>query len=178
MIQFILQHGDDDAKDKVLAKLRGSVVKFAKNQYASHVCEKAITHSGAQNRSLLIDEILTDTEDGHPIRSMMQDDFASEPSSVSLLVLIEPITVIDYVLQRALVMVEGEQRIVLFHQVKFFLTPHRRPENIHSKQLVKSRSFVFGCQLVFTYPFVVERLVDRYFGRMDKASSENEQDSE
>src|SRR5260221_83465 len=85
VIQFILQHGNDDAKSRVLAKVRGSLVKLSKNQYASHVCEQAITHSEAQNRSLLIGEILTTTEDGHAIPSMMQDDFASEPSSVSLL---------------------------------------------------------------------------------------------
>jgi pumilio RNA-binding family len=83
VIQFILQHGDDDDKARVLAKVRGSVVELSKNQYASHVCEKAMTHSGAQNRSLLIGEILTDTGDGHPIPSMMQGDFASEPSSAT-----------------------------------------------------------------------------------------------
>jgi pumilio RNA-binding family len=83
----MLQHGDDDDKARVLAKIRGSVVKLAKNQYASHVCEQAIANSEPQNRSLLIGEILTNTEDGHPIPIMMQDDFASELSSASLLAL-------------------------------------------------------------------------------------------
>ena len=32
---------------------------------ASHVCEQAITQSGPQDQSLLIGEILTNTEDGH-----------------------------------------------------------------------------------------------------------------
>jgi len=83
----MLEHGDDGDKARILAKIRGSVVKLAQNQYASHVCEQAITNSEPQNRSLLIDEILTNTEDGHPIPIMMQDDFASELSSIQLLVL-------------------------------------------------------------------------------------------
>jgi len=83
----MLEHGDDEDKVRILAKIRGSVVKLAKNQYASHVCEQAITNSEPQNRSLLIGEILTNTEDGHPIQIMMQDDFASELSGVLLLAL-------------------------------------------------------------------------------------------
>jgi hypothetical protein len=54
------------------------VVKLAEDRHAARVCEKAIAYADPINRSLLIEEILIDTEGGHPIPKMMRSDFASE----------------------------------------------------------------------------------------------------
>ncbi len=83
VIQFILQNGADNDRARIISQLQGLVVKLATNQYASHVCEKAIIFSNAQTRHLLIGEILTPTDGDHPIVIMMKDDFASEPFPLS-----------------------------------------------------------------------------------------------
>jgi len=79
----MLQNGTDDDRIRIISRVRGSMVKLATNQYASHVCEKAIIFADAQTRHLLIGEILTPTDGDHPIAIMMKDDFASEPFPLS-----------------------------------------------------------------------------------------------
>ena len=77
MIQYILQHGQAHEKARMLGHIQGSLVQLAKNQYSSHVCEKAITYSTVKTRRQLIDEIMSTGNGEHSISVMMKDDFAS-----------------------------------------------------------------------------------------------------
>ena len=157
----------------MLGRIQGSLVQLAKNQYSSHVCEKAITYSTAETRRQLIDEIMSTRDGEHSISVMMKDDFASGSNFDLTFSLTHPV-LLDYVLQRALAEAEGEQRKVLFHSVRAFLTPLKASPASFGKQLVRSEWFTclpFSC----THPpRAVERLLDKHFGRRDKAFPESD----
>lgn len=147
MIQYILQHGQDHEKARVLARIQGSLVELAKNQYSSHVCEKAIVYSTAETRRRLIDEILSTRDGEHSISVMIKDDFASGFVRCQLFFVASFFT-LDYVLQRALAEAEDEQREVLFHSVKAFLTPLKMSAASYGKQLVRSK-WLCLCTLMY-----------------------------
>jgi pumilio RNA-binding family len=65
----------------------------------------------------------------------------------------------DYVLQRALRVVEGEQKEALLAEVRPLLVTMRRYSSAYSKHLLASRSFI-GCTEVRTNLAIVERLLD------------------
>ncbi|KAF8710888.1 ARM repeat-containing protein, partial [Rhizoctonia solani] len=121
VIQFVLEHGAAADRDWILHKLRGQMVQMARHKFASNVCEKALVTADSESRRLLIDEIMTPRMDTvNPIVLMMKDSFASDS---------------DYVLQRALQVVEGEQRHVLVAKVKPQLANMRRYSSAYSKHL-------------------------------------------
>jgi pumilio RNA-binding family len=156
----------------MLGRIQGSLVKLAKNQYSSHVCEKAIIYSTAETRRQLIDEIMSTGDGEHSISVMIKDDFASGSVFDVKFSLIHSF-LLDYVLQRALAEAEGEQRKVLFHSVRAFLTPLKTSPASYGKQLVRSEWFTclpFSCT---HHPSAVERLLDKHFGRKDKAFPES-----
>jgi pumilio RNA-binding family len=62
----------------IVAKLRGQMLNMARHKFASNVCEKALVTADAENRRVLIDEIMLPKPDGvSPIVTMMKDQFAS-----------------------------------------------------------------------------------------------------
>ncbi|ELU45040.1 PUM1 protein [Rhizoctonia solani AG-1 IA] len=126
VIQFVLEHGAAADRDWILHKLRGQMVQMARHKFASNVCEKALVTADSESRRLLIDEIMTPRMDTvNPIVLMMKDSFASDS---------------DYVLQRALQVVEGEQRHVLVAKVKPQLANMRRYSSAYSKHLASKAS--------------------------------------
>lgn len=54
------------------------MLHMARHKFASNVCEKALVTSDAENRRMMIEEIMTPKPDGmSPIAVMMKDQFAS-----------------------------------------------------------------------------------------------------
>jgi Pumilio-family RNA binding repeat len=79
VIQFVLEHGSQHDRSLIVAKLRGQMLNMARHKFASNVCEKALVTADAENRRILIDEIMLPKQDGvSPIVTMMKDQFASE----------------------------------------------------------------------------------------------------
>ncbi|KAF9532999.1 armadillo-type protein [Crepidotus variabilis] len=122
VMQFILQHGQEQDRALAIGRVRGSLVRLSKNQYASHVCEKAIVHSAPEVRHILLEELANPRPGENPILVMIKDDYA------------------NYVLQKALTESEGEQKEVLYQRVKTALIPLRRMTTSYNKQLIKSQS--------------------------------------
>lgn len=60
------------------------MLQMARHKFASNVCEKALVTADINNRTVLIDEIMTPKQDGvSPIVTMMKDQFASQYLSLS-----------------------------------------------------------------------------------------------
>ncbi|KAF8654193.1 hypothetical protein AX16_003722 [Volvariella volvacea WC 439] len=119
VIQFVLEHGKPQDRAQVISRLRGQMLQMARHKFASNVCEKALVCADSESRKQLIDEIMTPKQDGvSPIVTMMKDQFA------------------NYVLQRALSVVEGEQRDILVGKVRPQLVSMRRYSSAYSKHLV------------------------------------------
>lgn len=118
VVQFVLEHGHPKDKALVLSKLRGQMLQMARHKFASNVCEKALVTTDPMSRSILIDELITPRQDGlSPIVTMMKDQFA------------------NYVLQRALIVAEGEQKEVLIGKVAPLVASMRRYSSAYTKHL-------------------------------------------
>jgi pumilio RNA-binding family len=80
VVQFVLEHGHTHDRDLVVQQLRGKMVLMARHKFASNVCEKALVTARAEDRAMLVDEMLQRRPpDGTtPIGLMMKDQFASK----------------------------------------------------------------------------------------------------
>ncbi|KAF8798039.1 ARM repeat-containing protein [Phlegmacium glaucopus] len=125
VIQFILQQGRPQDKSRVISKIRGNLIQLAQHKFASNVCEKALICADADTRRLLISEIMTPQPDGQSaILIMVKDQYA------------------NYVLQRALTVVESDQRELFFHQVKPLLLALRKSTTAYNRPLISSKSII------------------------------------
>ncbi|KAF8894634.1 armadillo-type protein [Infundibulicybe gibba] len=130
VVQFVLENGKPQDKAVIISKLRGQMLQMARHKFASNVCEKALVCADLETRRVLIDEMMTPKHDGvSPIVTMMKDQYA------------------NYVLQRALAVVEGDQKEALIGRVKPQLANMRRYSSAYSKHLVS-----------------IERLLEKYTG--------------
>jgi pumilio RNA-binding family len=149
----------------MISKLRGQMLNMSRHKFASNVCEKALVTADPESRRLLIEEIMSPKQDGvSPIVTMMKDQFASAFTVWQLQV--APISneaFVDYVLQRALSVAEGDHRELLINKIRPQLTSMRRYSSAYSKHLISSE-FV----LVAFAPYIngtnhaVERLIEKY----------------
>ncbi|KZT09429.1 ARM repeat-containing protein, partial [Laetiporus sulphureus 93-53] len=126
VVQFVLEHGNPHDRAVVVSKLRGQMLHMARHKFASNVCEKALVTADSESRRLLIEEMMTPKQDGlSPVLTMMKDQYA------------------NYVLQRALSVVEGEQKATLISKVKPQLINMRRYSSAYSKHLMASQYLLF-----------------------------------
>ncbi|CAG8551227.1 13286_t:CDS:10 [Ambispora gerdemannii] len=101
VIQHVLERGKPADKSMVVAKVRGNVLQMSKHKFASNVVEKCVAYGSKRDRQLLIEEVITTKPDGtSPLISMMKDQYA------------------NYVVQKMLDVVDGEQRDLLVAKIK------------------------------------------------------------
>ena len=144
MIQFIIQQGRPQDKSRVISKICGSLIQLAQHKFASNVCEKALICADADTRRLLINEIMTLQLDGKSaILTMVKDQYASESIMLSCSAIIFIFSFEDYVLQRALTVVENDQRELFFHQVKPVLAALRKSTTAYNRPLISSKSVIY-----------------------------------
>ncbi|KAL0946873.1 hypothetical protein HGRIS_013039 [Hohenbuehelia grisea] len=119
VIQYVLEHGKPQDRSFVCAKIRGQIMFMARHKFASNVCEKALMCADADNRRLLIHELMAPRSDGvSPIIHLMKDQFG------------------NYVLQRAINLAEPEQRQALIKIVAPQVAAMRAQSNTYSKHLL------------------------------------------
>ncbi|KAJ7632638.1 armadillo-type protein [Roridomyces roridus] len=124
VIQFILENGVPEDRAAVANQLRGRMLAMARHKFASNVCEKALIHADSETRRLLIEEIIALKPDGNSaIITLMKDQYG------------------NYVLQRALGVVEGEQKEALVNALRPQLIILRKQSTAHNKHLTSSTSF-------------------------------------
>ncbi|CAG8527015.1 10497_t:CDS:10 [Paraglomus occultum] len=101
VIQHVLERGKPADKSLVVSKVRGNVLQMSKHKFASNVVEKCVAYGSKRDRQLLIEEVITTKPDGNsPLISMMKDQYA------------------NYVVQKMLDVVDGEQRDLLVAKIK------------------------------------------------------------
>ncbi|KAI9149793.1 mRNA binding protein puf3 [Blastocladiella emersonii ATCC 22665] len=114
VIQHVLEHGKPADKQRLIAQVRGQVLTHSKHKFASNVVEKCVAFGTQADRQMLVEEVLV--KDAAPLIAMMKDQFA------------------NYVVQKMLDVVEGDQRIVLLTKIR----PH-----LHSL-----KKFTYGKHLI------------------------------
>ncbi|KAF7732096.1 mRNA binding protein puf3 [Apophysomyces ossiformis] len=101
VIQHILEHGKPEDKAQIISKIRGHVLQLSKHKFASNVVEKCVAYGCKEDRQALIEEVLLTRADGsYPLMSMMKDQYA------------------NYVVQKMLDVVDGDQRELLVAKIK------------------------------------------------------------
>ncbi|KAF8982104.1 mRNA binding protein puf3 [Haplosporangium bisporale] len=101
VIQHILERGRPAEKSLVVSKVIGQVLPLSKHKFASNVVEKCVAYGSKLDRQRLIEEVITTKPDGtSPLVFMMKDQFA------------------NYVVQKMLDVVDGEQRDILVAKIK------------------------------------------------------------
>ncbi|KAF8941922.1 mRNA binding protein puf3 [Haplosporangium gracile] len=124
VIQHILERGQPSEKSLVVSKIYGQVLPLSKHKFASNVVEKCVAYGSKLDRQKLIEEVITTKPDGtSPLVLMMKDQFA------------------NYVVQKMLDVVDGDQRDVLVAKIK----PH----------LASLKKYTYGKHLISK----VERLM-------------------
>nr|CAG8585241.1 15027_t:CDS:10 [Entrophospora candida] len=93
VIQHVLERGKAADKSMVVAKVRGNVLQMSKHKFASNVVEKCVAYGSKRDRQLLIEEVIMTKPDG-------LDQYA------------------NYVVQKMLDVVDGDQRDLLVAKIK------------------------------------------------------------
>ncbi|CAL1704429.1 unnamed protein product [Somion occarium] len=135
VVQYVLEHGQPQDNELIVAKLQGHLLAMARHKFASNVCEKALITSTPEMRRALIDEIVTPKHEGaNNVMMMMRDQYA------------------NYVLQRALSVVEGDQKEQLVGKVKPQLMQLRKQTSHFSKHLLAIERLLEKCSQVQETP--------------------------
>lgn len=101
VIQHILEKGTAEDKRIIVSKIKGQVLNLSRHKFASNVVEKCVAHGGKADRQALIEEVITIRSDGvMPLHVMMKDQFA------------------NYVIQKMLDVVDGDQQDLLITRIK------------------------------------------------------------
>ncbi|KAI9193305.1 ARM repeat-containing protein [Polychytrium aggregatum] len=101
VIQHVLERGKPSDKAIIVNKVRGQVLMMSKHKFASNVVEKCVAHGSKKDRQLLIEEVVQTKPDGSsPLVAMMKDQYA------------------NYVVQKMLDVVDGDQKELLIQKIK------------------------------------------------------------
>eukprot|EP00160_Parvularia_atlantis_P014098 Unigene3305_Nuclearia_a/m.10140 Unigene3305_Nuclearia_a/g.10140 ORF Unigene3305_Nuclearia_a/g.10140 Unigene3305_Nuclearia_a/m.10140 type:complete len:883 (-) Unigene3305_Nuclearia_a:227-2875(-) len=129
VIQHILEHGKPRDRAQIIAKVKGQILVMSQHKFASNVVEKCVHNGTKRDRMVMIEEVITTRADGvTPLLVMMKDQFA------------------NYVIQRMVDVVDGDQRETLIQKIR----PH----------LATLRKYTYGKHIISK----VERYISQGYG--------------
>lgn len=59
VIQHVLEHGRRKDKSAIVNKMKGQILQLSQHKFASNVVEKCVEHGTPQERTEILEEILT-----------------------------------------------------------------------------------------------------------------------
>lgn len=77
VIQHILEHGKPHERTAIISKLAGQIVKMSQQKFASNVIEKCLAFCSAEERQILVNEMLGTSDENEPLQAMMKDPFGN-----------------------------------------------------------------------------------------------------
>ncbi|KAF5004948.1 hypothetical protein FDECE_8582 [Fusarium decemcellulare] len=99
--QHVIQNGKEEDREKIVSTVMSTVMTLSRHKFASNVVEKCIEHGLAKHRSEFVRQLTTVGPDGSTILpQLMRDQYA------------------NYVVQKLLMHVEGEEKAVLVEEIK------------------------------------------------------------
>jgi hypothetical protein len=99
VMQHVLEKGPAGAKNFIISRIQGHVLRFSQHKYASNVVEKCVAQSNQFQLQLFIEEVITPNNGILPLTIMIQDQFA------------------NYVVQKMLDVVDAVQRDLLLQRI-------------------------------------------------------------
>ncbi|GJY39821.1 pumilio homolog 2-like protein [Tanacetum coccineum] len=76
--QHVLEHGKPNERSIIIQELARMIVQMSQQKFASNVVEKCLTFGDAIERQLLMNEMLSTTDENEPLQAMMKDQFAKK----------------------------------------------------------------------------------------------------
>jgi len=139
VIQHILERGQPSEKSLVVSKVLGQVLQLSKHKFASNVVEKCVAYGSPLDRQRLIEEVLLPSSSSNAMSTAGKTDNGS--SATSPLVLMMKDQFANYVVQKMLDVVDGEQRDLLVARIR----PHLQSlkKYTYGKHLITSM-FIFS----------------------------------
>ena len=64
----MLEHGKPHERTAIIRELAGKIVQMSQQKFASNVVEKCLTFGNAEERELLVNEMLGTTDENEPLQ--------------------------------------------------------------------------------------------------------------
>ncbi|KAL0045822.1 hypothetical protein WJX82_005732 [Trebouxia sp. C0006] len=103
VIQHMLEHGPASARQEIIEKLHGQVVRLSQHKFASNVIEKCLQYGDSNSRQASIQEVLGSSDGESALQMMTKDQYA------------------NYVVQKMLEVCDDSQRQLLMTRITIFL---------------------------------------------------------
>ncbi|KAL0043529.1 hypothetical protein WJX79_007470 [Trebouxia sp. C0005] len=103
VIQHMLEHGPASARQEIIEKLHGQVVRLSQHKFASNVIEKCLQYGGSNSRQASVQEVLGSSDGESALQMMTKDQYA------------------NYVVQKMLEVCDDSQRQLLMTRITIFL---------------------------------------------------------
>ncbi|KAL7798250.1 armadillo-type protein [Trichoderma ceciliae] len=99
--QHVIQNGEPEDRERIIQLVMGQLLTLSKHKFASNVVEKCIEFGTPAQRTIIREQLTTAGADGiNPLQQMMRDQFG------------------NYVIQKMLGQLQGEERDVLVEEIK------------------------------------------------------------
>ncbi|DBA84677.1 TPA: hypothetical protein ACH3X1_006032 [Trebouxia sp. C0004] len=103
VIQHMLEHGPASARQEIIEKLHGQVVRLSQHKFASNVIEKCLQYGDSNSRLASVQEVLGSSDGESALQVMTKDQYA------------------NYVVQKMLEVCDDSQRQLLMTRITIFL---------------------------------------------------------
>lgn len=118
VIQHLIERGEPQDRDQIISRITGSLLDLSRHKFASNVVEKAVQYSGPTYRQSFLEELLAPLTVTSPETGLPEDSFA--------LLLMMRDQFANYVVQKMLDLLDGQQRVVLLERIKPHLPALRK----------------------------------------------------
>ncbi|KAL6833946.1 armadillo-type protein [Trichoderma sp. SZMC 28015] len=99
--QHVIQNGELEDRERIIQLVMGQLLTLSKHKFASNVVEKCIEYGTPAQRTTIREQLTTTGPDGNnPLQQMMRDQFG------------------NYVIQKMLGQLQGEERDLLVEEIK------------------------------------------------------------
>ncbi|KAL6866880.1 armadillo-type protein [Trichoderma novae-zelandiae] len=99
--QHVIQNGEPEDRERIIRLVMGQLLTLSKHKFASNVVEKCIEYGTPAQRTTIREQLTTAGPDGNnPLQQMMRDQFG------------------NYVIQKLLGQLQGEERDALVEEIK------------------------------------------------------------
>ena len=123
VVQWVLQHGAPDDRAAVVAKTKTRLLRLARHKFASNVVEQVIEVASPADRRALLDELLAPLD---PAESNAGPTLLTGPEPTCAAMVMMQDQYANYVLQRFLQVVQGEDRERLVTKIRPVLAALRQ----------------------------------------------------
>ncbi|CEJ59492.1 hypothetical protein PMG11_08116 [Penicillium brasilianum] len=124
VIQHVIENGDAKDRDRMIQIVMSQLLAYSKHKFASNVVEKSIEFGDEQQRHNIISTLTSPNERGEsPLLGLMRDQYG------------------NYVIQKVLGQLKGDEREALIEQIKPLLSQLKKFS--YGKQIVAIEKLIF-----------------------------------